>query len=63
LRGEESATGAREVDGGVCEFPAGAGGGVDFAAEQAADDLVAEADAGEFDVGAFGPDVCGWKEM
>lgn len=43
----------------MCEFPAGAGRGVDFGAEQTADYLVAETDAGELDVGSFGPYVCG----
>lgn len=56
---EELGADGREGDGRVGEFPFAVGGGADGGAEGAAENLVAEADAAEADVGAVLPK--GWE--
>lgn len=53
---EESCADGGEGDGRVGELPLAVGGGVDFGPERTTEDLVAEADAAEADVGALLPE-------
>lgn len=48
-----------QFDGGVRQLPLTVGRRVDFAAEGTAEDLMAETDAAEADVGPFLPENCG----
>lgn len=53
---EEPSADRGQGDGGMCQFPFAVGGGIDLGAEGAAEDLVAEADAAEADIGALLPE-------
>ena len=55
-RAEEALACRRERDGAVAEFPVALGGRADGAAEEAGEELVAEADARELEVGLPGPE-------
>jgi hypothetical protein len=59
--GEEGLTEGRKLDGRVRELPVVVGVGLDAGAEGAAEDLVAEADACEADVGAMSIQIYRFK--
>lgn len=55
---EELCADGCKSNGRMRKFPFAIGGGVDFCAERPAEDLVAEADAAEADVGTLLPESC-----
>lgn len=56
---EQSSADGSQFDGGVRQLPLTIGRRFDFAAEGTAEDLVAETDAAEADVGPVLPENCG----